>query len=94
MSILEDLYNGKIYPFESIVPQDKAYRTTNREISEMREYFAAKLSQEDKEKFKRLNDLIHQSTYMESYENFTYGFRLGVLIMCDVLAGYEQLTTE
>ena len=46
---------------------------------------------EDKEKFEELNRLAQQSAYIESYENFTYGFRLGVLLMCDVFAGFEEL---
>ena len=87
MSILEKLYNGQVYPFENIVPQDKAYRAANRKICEIREYFSGNLSLEDKETFEEMNQLLHESTCIETYENFTYGFRLGVLLMCDVFMG-------
>ena len=90
MSILEELYNGRVYPFEDIVPQDKTYRTANRKVCEIREYFSVSLSPEDKEKFEEMNQLLHESTCIEAYENFTYGFRLGVLMMCDVFMGYGE----
>ena len=90
MGILEKLYNGQIYPFEEIVPQDKEYRTTNRKISEIREYFYENLSPEDREKFEEMNKLSRESAHMEFYANFAYGFRLGVLLMCDVFTGYRE----
>ena len=90
MSILEELYNGQVYPFEDIVPQTKAYRAANRKAGEIREYFSESLSPEDEEKFEEMNRLFHESTYIEAYENFTYGFRLGVLLMCDVFMGYGE----
>lgn len=90
MSVLEDLYSGKIYPSEIIVPRDEEYKPINRKIGEMREYFSGRLSPEDKEKFEQLSNLIHESIYMESYANFSYGFRLGVMLMTDVMTGYEE----
>ena len=66
MSILEELYNGRVYPFEDIVPQDKTYRTSNRKVCEIREYFSESLSPEDKEKFEEMNQLHHESTCIEA----------------------------
>ena len=39
MSVLEDLYSGKIYPLENIVSHNPAYRPTNEKIGDMRSYF-------------------------------------------------------
>lgn len=89
MGILKDLYNGKIYPLDAIVPQDEEYRKTGEKIGEMRSYFEGKLPPEDKEKFARWNQLINEDCYMEAYANFAYGFRLGMLLMFDTLAGCE-----
>ena len=41
MSILDDLYNGRIYPFEQIVPADKNYRPVNAKVGEMRDFISA-----------------------------------------------------
>ena len=87
MGILEELYNGQVYPFEEIVPQDEAYRETNQKISEIREYFYENLSPEEREKFEEMNRLSREVAYMESYANFAYGFRLSALLMCDVFIG-------
>lgn len=91
MNILEELYNGKIYPFENIIPQDKKYQEINGRIGELREYFSGKLSAEDKEKFENWNDLIYESRYMEDYENFAYGFRLGVRLIIDAMPGRNMV---
>lgn len=90
MSVLKDLYNGKIYPLEAIDPEDEEYGKTCEKIGEMREYFEKKLSPEDREKFEEWNRLIHNSAYMEDYANFAYGFRLGLALMFEVLTGYEM----
>lgn len=89
MSILEELYTGKIYPFEDIVSKDKNYCSVNKKIEELQEYFCEKLSIEDREKFEQWNNLIHESNYMDSYANFAYGFRLGSMLLIDVLAGFQ-----
>lgn len=89
MSILEDLYTGKIYPFEDIVSKDKNYCPVNKKIEELQEYFCKKLSIEDRENFEQWNNLIHESHYMDSYANFAYGFRLGSMLLLDVLAGFQ-----
>ena len=52
MSVLEDLYSGKIYPLENIVSHNPAYRHTNEKIGDMRNYFSEKLFPEDIGKFK------------------------------------------
>lgn len=93
MSILEDLYSGRIYPCEIILPKDEKYRETNDKIEEMRDYFEGKLSPEDKEKFAQWNQLIHESEFMNAYENFAYGFRLGVALIFETLAEYEPPRT-
>ena len=89
MSILDDLYSGRIYPLEKIIPKDPNYRSVSNEIGELRKFFREKTAPEDKEKFNRWNQLIHEAHYMECYENFAYGFRLGALLFTDVISGYE-----
>ncbi|MDY3017627.1 MAG: hypothetical protein SOR79_10845 [Blautia sp.] len=85
MSVLEDLYSGKIYPLENIVSHNPAYRHTNEKIGDMRNYFSEKLLPEDREKFKEWNQLIHEANYMDAYANFAYGFRLAFMLFLDLL---------
>lgn len=89
MSVLEDLYSGNIYPSEHIVPQNKNYRPFSKEAGNLRNYFQQKMPVEDKEKFIHFDQLIQEVHSMECYENFAYGFRLGVLLLLDILNGYE-----
>lgn len=89
MSILEDLYNGRIYPLEEIVPKEKNYRSISKEAGVFREYFREKIAQEDKEKFNQWDTLVHDTHDMECYANFSYGFRLGILLLINVLTDYE-----
>lgn len=90
MSVLDDLYSGRIYPFEQIVPTDKNYRSVNAKVGEMREYFIEKLPPDDREKFSQWNNLIHEVKCMDSYANFVYGFRLGLLLCFETLTGFES----
>lgn len=90
MSILEDLYSGNLNPFESITPQDSTYRSTNREIGKLQNYFQKNLPPESKEKFNHLNQLMQEIHYTDCLENFSYGFRLGILLLLDVLTGHES----
>lgn len=90
MGIIKDLYNGELYPFENINPQDKEYQKTEIKTGEMKKHLWEKMSPEDQEKFEEWNRLQHECRCMEAYANFAYGFRLGIMMMVDVLAGYIQ----
>ena len=90
MSVLKDLYNGEVYPFENIMPQDENYRPISNKVGELRAYFTEKLPQEDKERFAEWNRLICEMLHMEGYANFSYGFRLGVRLMADVMVNNTE----
>lgn len=90
-SILEELYNGNIYPSEGIVSKDPKYRPLNKRISEILSMWKKKLSEDDYNQLETLLDLRSQSTSMEAAETFICGFRLGALMMIEVLTGKEEL---
>jgi hypothetical protein len=83
-SILEELYNGSVYPAEQVCPTDPEYRIVNREIGEIKQYLKGKLSEEDKQRFEELEELFCRSSSMESTDIFVCGFRLAALIMIEV----------
>lgn len=80
MNVIEDLYNGKICPVEDIQPKRERYRSLANEIGDEREYFASKLPEEDRERFKKWNELVFKYEGMFEYANFEYGFRLGSIL--------------
>ncbi|SDH99937.1 DUF6809 family protein [Desulfosporosinus hippei] len=89
-SILEELYNGNLYPSELIVSKDPKYRPLNRRISEIGAIWKKKLSEDEYNQLETLLDLRSQSSSMEATESFVCGFRLGALIMIEVLSGKEE----
>lgn len=84
MSILETLYNGELYPGEEIVPRNPDYRSLGEKIGKERKYFKSKLSSEDKKCFEERDGILLTSSPMNSYAHFSYGFKLGVLLMCEI----------
>jgi Family of unknown function (DUF6809) len=89
--ILEELFYGHIYPFERIVPQDPEYRPLNQKISGIREMLQTKLPAEDYQALVKLLDLYCDSGVLESAASFGYGFKLGALIMLEVLGRKGEL---
>lgn len=90
-SILEELYDGNIYPDELIISKDPEYRPLNKRISDMLAMWKNKLSEDDYNQLENLLDLRSQSGSMEASESFMYGFKLGALIMMEVLTGKEDV---
>ncbi len=90
-SILEELYDGNIYPDELIISKDPEYHSINKEISATMEIWKNKLSKDDFERLEALSDLCCKSSSMDSAASFMYGFRLGAMIIIEVVAGKETL---
>lgn len=88
---MEELYAGHIYPAERIVPRNPEYRPLNRKISDLREALQKKLPEADDKSLETLLGLCDESSAMEAFASFRYGFMLGALIMLDVMAGKEEL---
>ena len=90
-TILEKLYEGNIYPDEFIIPKDPEYRPLNQKISDTIETLKKKLSEDDYNQLENLLDLRSQSSSMDAAASFMYGFKLGAVIMIEVLTGKEEL---
>lgn len=85
MSILEKLYNGDVYPAQDIVCNTPEYRELFNKINEERQYFMKQLSPEDEDRFDEFENLLSESSSMYAYANFVYGFKLGTMLMCEVI---------
>lgn len=86
---MEELYMGDVSPIEKIVPRSADYRSLLRKIGDERQYFMEVLSGENKERFEEWNTMIARYEDMMQCEGFTYGFRLGVMLMAEALTGRE-----
>lgn len=88
-NILEQLYNGEIYPSENIVPSNPQYRPLTLKISDEREALQSKLNAEDSERLEALGEMYVETSSMYGYENFLCGFKLGAFLMLEILKGED-----
>ena len=90
-TLLQQLFEGEIYPSEDINPGKKnpEYHKINHSIYHEIEYFSEILSENDKDRFDKLNELYGESSGMYGYECFTYGFKLGASLLIEVF--YDRL---
>lgn len=84
-TLLQQLYSGEVYPAEKIVVKTPEYRELNRKISDEITYFNSVLSPKDGERFADLGDMELQRSSAYAFENFVYGFRLGMGLMLETL---------
>ncbi|MNN20866.1 hypothetical protein D3C81_1341680 [compost metagenome] len=83
-SLLESLYYGHLIPEEHLVPKDPKYRLKGRELSEKKEAWKEKLSNDEFAELEALLDLQHQIQDMENMAAFTYGFKLGAAMIIEI----------
>lgn len=84
-TLLEQLYGGEIYPAEKILVKTPEYKALNQKISEEKTYFHSILSPKDRERLEALGDMELQRSSAYAFENFVYGFRLGVGLILETL---------
>ena len=82
--ILEAIFNGQIYPAETVVPKCRQFRDAGEAIASIMTYFEQKLSKEDYNKLEKFNDHFADSQCLQTEEHFKYGFAMGVLLMKEV----------
>jgi len=90
-TILEALYNGCIYPAEQIVPTSQEYRWVNRKISGAMELWKNRLSVDNYEELEALVEWCRRAGGMEAETAFVHGFKLGAMIMTEVLGEKEDI---
>ncbi|GAA0135158.1 hypothetical protein YSY43_19980 [Paenibacillus sp. YSY-4.3] len=83
-SLLESLYYGHLIPEEQLVPKDPMYRKKGRELSEKIEAWKKKLTSDEFVELETLLDLQQQIQSMEITAAFTYGFKLGAVMIIEI----------
>jgi hypothetical protein len=86
-TLLESLYYGRLIPEEQAVPKDPQYRQRSRELTEAMEAWKNRLSAEEFAELEALLDLQQEVQGMEVATAFTYGFKMGAVMIIEVHFG-------
>ena len=89
-SIIRQLYNGEIYPFEQILPRSEEYRELRKSFLRNHEGLCKKLKESSADLFHDWEQTDTERCYlssMQSEECFYEGFRMGAALMIEVFFG-------
>lgn len=78
--ILEEMYNGRFYPCETVVADSQEYRRAVKACADLMETLSERLSKED---YSLVEELRTQEAIVQCEENeshFKYGFSAGLLV--------------
>ena len=89
--ILEDLWSGRFYPAETVVPTNPEYREVNREISEKMERLQAQLPQEQFTLVEQALEQVALAHSMELESQFCFGFAAGTQLQREASDLYPSL---
>ncbi|WP_019639710.1 DUF6809 family protein [Paenibacillus fonticola] len=83
--IIEKIYNGSLQPDAYINPQDPEYRKLAKETSDLMKECQKRFSENDFRFIEGIIDLYGKSYCMHSTASFVHGFKIGALMMIEVL---------
>ena len=89
--ILEEMYSGRFYPCETVVPTSEVYRKAVKACEKLMEQLSQRLSKEDYELVKELRAQTAIAQCEESESHFKYGFSAGLIVQHEA---YEQVNGE
>jgi len=89
-SILQQLWDGEIFPSENINSSNPEYNEATKILAEEKESFLRKLSGDTLEHYHKIADIYCQTESIYSYECFAHGFRLAVALMVDSIGGNDS----
>ena len=85
MSILKDLYYGKVRYDEKPIAADSEHERLSREVVDMESRFRKELSDEAKRQYDLYTQKIDRISDIVALESFKHGFQLGVLLMLEAI---------
>ncbi len=86
-TILDKLYYGELYPMEH-TDHDEAYWALNRVLSEKKQEWENRLSEEELQQWQELANLETDFMCMELRSMFRCGFRLGCGLFAEIYDGW------
>ena len=88
--LLEDLYFGRIAPWEMRVIPDPNLQRAMDEMLQYEEQLTGQLGEVEQQIFKKLIDAQDEVDSIMSKENFIQGFRLGVRLMVECMNEHDD----
>ncbi|MBQ7670186.1 MAG: hypothetical protein IJS45_05635 [Clostridia bacterium] len=85
MTELEDLWYGNVIPHEQFLDGNAAYRKLLSRTVKRRDELVALLAEEQKEKLTALDTANAELNALAEQSAFSFGFKLGVKMMCEVI---------
>ncbi len=83
--ILEDLYFGKIVPYEKRMAAYSELQRLAKQVSDCESRLTERLNEEDRELLNVLSNAQQDINRITVMENFIHGFRLGVRLMAECM---------
>ena len=78
--ILEEMYNGRFYPCETVVADSPEYKRAVKACSDLMETLSERLSKEDYKLVEELREQVSIAQCEENEIHFKYGFSAGLLV--------------
>ncbi len=91
MQILEELYYGNIRPDVKFYGQDSPFAELIYLREKNWEKLMESLNEQEKETLEKFNDAEAEIDAITRYQKFSYGFRLGVLLMAETFTNSGEL---
>ena len=85
MKIIEDLYYGRIAPYEMNISATTEYQKLKALADRNEDLLRQTLSDEQKELLEKLIEFVTDISSISERDMFINGFRLGVKLMIDVM---------
>lgn len=93
-TIFDKLFDGEIFPAEQIISRDPEYRPLGKQLGEQFESLKNMLPREEADRLQDLDDNYNKMSSITDFASFSYGLRLGVLLMFEVFAGEDEIARE
>ena len=85
MTLLEDLWYGNVNPHEAILTENRRYKHLLSLMGMNRDELCEALTDKQLETLEKYDEAINEMHSVAEVEAFSYGFRLGVKMMIEVL---------
>lgn len=93
-SILHDLYIGKVTPWERRISDNPKYKEIIKKLDEEEHYLMDKLSTKDVQHLQDFKKLSYQAMAIDEVEIFKAGYKLGALMIMEVLEDRREAVDE
>ena len=92
--ILEEMFNGRFYPCETVVTDSPEYKRALKASSDLMETLSERLSKEDYKLVEELREQVSIAQCEENESHFKYGFSAGLLVQQEAHAQMSQKNKE